>query len=158
MKKYKLQHQLPEFEKIADGTTVEDITNMLYSVETIIGKIKISINLSTVGVIAFGVGGTQMVNKAMTSIANNNELSLISIGVLGLGLICSQVFRLKKNINTLGELKEIRGKLLQLKNCAESYSNGYNYDWYDSDDELSRLKEEEKEYLPNSSKNKKLKK
>ncbi len=157
MKKYKLQQQMPEFEEYSDGATIDNIDNMLYQIETSIGKIKTSLNLNTIGTLAFSLSGSYMISEALNSVQNNNTSYLISIGAIGLGFAFLETIQLKKKINSITELSEARGKILQLKNFAESYICGYNYEWYDYDDEISRIKKREEKYLPKKTKTRKKK-
>ena len=148
---------MPEFEEYSDGATIDNIDNMLYQIETSIGKIKTSLNLNTIGTLAFSLSGSYMISEALNSVQNNNTSYLISIGAIGLGFAFLETIQLKKKINSITELSEARGKILQLKNFAESYICGYNYEWYDYDDEISRIKKREEKYLPKNTKTRKKK-
>ena len=101
MKKYKLQQQMPEFEEYSDGATIDNIDNMLYLIETSIGKIKTSLNLNTIGTLAFSLSGSYMISEALNSVQKNNTSYLISIGVVGLGFAFLETIQLKKKINIL---------------------------------------------------------
>ena len=124
MKKYKLQHQMPDFQSVDEISLKKSIESMIKIIEIKINTTRSFIDINIISTIMFTLGGTCIIRDSFNTAGKTSNSSIIPISIASaIFLIGGSVLLLKKSINNLSDLNELKGKLTQLSKDVNEYSS-----------------------------------
>ena len=124
MKKYKLQHQMPDFQSVDEISLKKSIESMIKIIEIKINTTRSFIDINILNTIMFTLVGTCIIRDSFNTVGKTSNSSRIPISIASTAfLIGGSIFLLKKSIDNLSDLNELKGKLTQLSKDVNEYSS-----------------------------------
>lgn len=124
MKKYKLQHQMPDFQSVDEISLKKSIESMIKIIEIKINTTRSFIDINILNTIMFTLVGTCIIRDSFNTVGKTSNSSSIPISIASTAfLIGGSIFLLKKSIDNLSDLNELKGKLTQLSKDVNEYSS-----------------------------------
>ena len=132
---------MPDFQSVDEISLKKSIESMIKIIEIKINTTRSFIDINIISTIMFTLGGTCIIRDSFNTAEKTSNSSIIPISIAStIFLIGGSVLLLKKSINNLSGLNELKGKLTQLSKDINEYSSD-EFNINDYSDEILDIEE-----------------